>query len=340
MTPSRCPRFRTPGRVVAVLAALIVAVPALAAAEDGWQVGRTPQGHPDLEGTWSNNTATPLERPKQFGDKEQLSEEELVQLQQKLEELRDGEQAGDLLGDFLIQKVLEDPEFRGFDQETGNYNSFWLVERELDHRTSLVIDPPDGRIPPMKPQALQRLGAAFGGGGPPADMETLPGGTRCISYGVPNTLAGYNSYFKIIQTEKHVAIQQELIHYTRIIPIGSGTPLPAQLEFWNGDSRGYWDGDVLVVETANYNRSGAYRGASEKLRVTERFTRTGPDSMEWQITYADDDTWERPWTMMIPLERTEDKIYEYACHEGNHSMQGIMHGARIEEQEAAAGTGD
>ena len=231
------------------------------------------------------------------------------------------------MGDFLIQKVLEDPEFRGFDQDTGNYNSFWLVERELDKRTSLIIDPPNGRMPAMKPAAMKRLGAAFGGGGPPGDMETLPAGTRCISYGVPNTLAGYNSYFKFIQTEHHVTIQQELIHHARIIPIDDRPALDDGMQFWNGDARGYWDGDSLVVETQNYNSQGAYRGATENLRVVERFTRVGKDTIEWEITYRDDETWESPWTMMIPLERTEDKIYEYACHEGNHSMTGIMAGS-------------
>ena len=120
----------------------------------------------------------------------------------------------------------------------------------------------------------------------------------------------------------------------RIIPLVSDEALPDQLRFWNGASRGRFEGDTLIVETAHYNADGVTRGASQDLRVVERFERVGPDRIEWTITYADESTWDQPWTMMIPLERTDDKIYEYACHEGNHSMQGIMAGARVEEQEA------
>lgn len=313
------------------------AAPSSTPGSDSWTLGRTEFGHPDLSGTWSNNTATPLQRPKLLGDKATLTDEELTELREKLQELWDSEQAGDLLGDFLIQKVLDDPEFRGFDQDTGNYNSFWLVERELDHRTSLIIDPPNGRMPAMKPDAMARLGASFGGGGPPADMEPLPNGTRCISYGVPNTLAGYNSYFTVYQTENYVTILQELIHHARIIPLDDRPPMPDDMRFWNGHSRGHWEENTLVVETGNYNRQGAYRAASENLRVVERFERVGPELIEWTITYQDDQTWERTWTMMIPLSRTEDRIYEYACHEGNHSLEGIMKGARLEELDSQSG---
>ena len=303
-----------------------------------WTAPRTAGGHPDLQGIWANNSATPLERPEAFGDKATLTDEELADLKRRLEEIREGSQAGDLLGDYLIQRVLEDPEFRGFDQVTGNYNSFWLVDRELDNRTSLVVDPPDGRIPALTEQAMERMRAAVAYGDEvPAGPEDMPVSVRCISYGVPNTLAGYNSYFQIFQTANHVAIHQELIHDVRLIPLGEPAPLPEDLRLWHGASRGWFEGDSLVVETTNYSQGGSSRSsATPGLRVRERFTRTGPETIEWEITYEDEATWVRPWTMMIRLARTEDPIFEYACHEGNYGLTNILSGARAQEREAAA----
>lgn len=268
-----------------------------------------------------------------FGEKEFLSDEELAKLKARLDEIWDSSQAGDLLSDFLIQRVLEDPSFRGFDQDTGNYNAFWLKKRELDNRTSLVVDPPNGRIPAMKPEARQRLAGSFRRGRPDGP-EDLTLSVRCISYGVPNILAGYNSYFQFLQTADHVVILQELIHDVRIIPIGDKPPLSDDIQLWHGDSRGRWEGDTLVVETENYSKAGSFRGASENLRVVERFTRVGRDVLEWRITFEDPTTWESPWTMMIPLSRSDDAIFEYACHEGNYALEGVLAGARAEERAA------
>ena len=326
-----------PGRVLTPMFLILFLAAGTVAAEE-WAAPHTADGQPDLQGIWANNSATPLERPEAFGDKATLTDEELADLKRRLEEIREGSQAGDLLGDYLIQRVLEDPEFRGFDQVTGNYNSFWLVDRELDNRTSLVIDPPNGRIPALTDEALERMRAAVAYGDEvPAGPEDMPVSVRCISYGVPNTLAGYNSYFQILQTADHVAILQELIHDVRIIPLVEQTPLPGDLRLWHGNSRGWFEGDSLVVETKNYTAEGSSRsGATEGLTVVERFTRTGPDVLDWQITYEDEATWVRPWTMMIRLARTEDPIFEYACHEGNYGLTNILSGARAQEREAAA----
>ncbi len=287
-----------------LLPAVLLSSTGALAAED-WKAPRTAADHPDLQGIWANNSATPLERPEAFGEKATLTDEELADLKRRLAEIRESSQAGDLLGDYLIQRVLEDPEFRGFDQVTGNYNSFWLVDRELDNRTSLVSDPPNGRIPALTDQAMERVraGVAYGDEAP-AGPEDMPVSVRCISYGVPNTLAGYNSYFQILQTADHVAILQELIHDVRVIPLGEPEPLADDLRLWHGNSRGWFEGDSLVVETKNYSADGSSRSrATDGLKVTERFTRTGPDVIEWEITYEDEATWVSPWTMMIRLAR-------------------------------------
>ncbi len=317
---------------------LILLLVATTSGAEEWSAPRTADGHPDFQGIWANNSATPLERPKAFGDKATLTDEELANLKRRLDEIREGSQAGDLLGDYLIQRVLEDPEFRGFDQVTGNYNSFWLVDRELDNRTSLVIDPPNGRIPAFTEQAMERMRAAVAYGDEvPDGPEDMTLGVRCITFGVPNTLAGYNSYFQFFQTADHVAILQELIHDVRIIPLRGGATLPEDLRLWHGDSHGRFEGDALIVETKNYSTGGGSSGrATDALKVVERFTRTGPNTIEWAITYEDEATWVRPWTMMIKLARTEEPIFEYACHEGNYGLTNILSGARAQEREAAA----
>lgn len=332
---SRC----SPGRLPMPTFLILLLVAGAAPAEE-WTTPRTADGHPDLQGIWANNSATPLERPEAFGEKATLTDEELADLKRRLEEIREGSQAGDLLGDYLIQRVLEDPEFRGFDQVTGNYNSFWLVDRELDNRTSLVVDPPNGRIPALTEQAMERMRAAVAYGDEvPAGPEDMTLGVRCITFGVPNTLAGYNSYFQFFQTADHVAILQELIHDVRIIPLSEQAPLPDDLHLWHGNSRGWFEGESLVVETRNYSAGGGSSGrATDSLKVVERFTRTGPETIEWEITYEDEATWVSPWTMMIRLARTEDPIFEYACHEGNYGLTNILSGARAQERETA-GTG-
>ncbi len=231
--------------------------------------------------------------------------------------------------------MLQDPNFREFDAGTGNYNSFWLVERELDNRTSLIIDPPNGRVPPLTEAARdRRRNQPRPAGGRADSYERRSLLDRCISYGVPNLLAGYNSYFQIFQSADHVVILQELIHDARVVPIDESPHLDAAVRQLHGDSRGHWDGDTLVVETTNYSSRGAYRGATEGVRVTERFTRVAPNIVEYVVTFDDTDTWAQPWTLMIPLKQSDEAIFEYACHEGNYAIAGILSGARAEEAAA------
>jgi hypothetical protein len=315
----------------------LLPAPAQAGAEnDDWTVPRLADGRPELQGVWANNSATPFERPAAFAGKERLSDEEVAALNRRAAELRDDEQAGNLLGDYLVQKVLADPEFQGFDQDTGNYNSFWLVDRHFDNRTSVVVDPPDGRIPEMTPEAKKRVAAKakyrrehFAHG-----PEDLPLGHRCVNFGLPKVGAGYNSYQQILQSGDWVAIVSER-GPTRLIPVDGREHIPARVRQWNGDARGRWEGDTLVVETTNFSPKSEFRGANENLHLVERYTRTGPETLTYEVTVSDETTWTRPWTARIPLEKSNDAIFEYACHEGNIAMIGTLAGARYEEKAAA-----
>lgn len=306
---------------------------ALAQEQGTWSIPRTGDGQPDLQGMWANNSATPLQRPAQFGDKAVLTEEEVAELTQRLSEFRDGDQAGDLLGDNLILKALDptfDPEF---DKETGDYNAFWLVDRQFDNRTSLVVDPPNGRTPPQTAESRARAEArgAYRRAHPSDGPEDRGLGDRCLHFEAPRLSAGYNSYFQILQTPDHVAIVQEMGHISRVIPLDGRPHVDENVQLWTGDARARWDGDTLVIETANYSADTRFRGATEGLRLVERFTRVAADVLEHEVTLTDPNTWTQPWTVKLLLEATEDPIFEYACHEGNYAMEGILGGARLEE---------
>ena len=316
------------------LLALVSLAASPAAAQDDWTVPRTADGQPDLQGIWANNSATPLERPEQLGDKARLTEEELADLTARIAEFRDAEQAGDLLGDRLIQQALGNAEFQDFDVITGNYNAFWLVERELDSRTSLIIDPPNGRRPALTPEAQERAAArgAYLRDHPSDGPEDRTLGDRCLHFAAPSMGSGYNSYLQILQTPGHVAILQEMGHEIRTIPLDGGPH--AGIPQWNGDARGRWEGDTLVVETMDYSPQARFNGATEKLHVVERFSRISPDVLRHEITLNDPDTWTQPWTVELLHTSTMDPLFEYACHEGNYAMPGILGGARREEAEA------
>ena len=303
-----------------------------------WTAPRTADGQPDLQGIWANNSATPLQRPEQLAGKAVLSDEELAELTQRVNEFRNSEQAGDLLGDRLIQQALGNPEFNDFDAITGNYNAFWLVERDLDNRTSLIVDPPNGRIPALTVDAQARASArrAYGRDHPSDGPEDRNLGDRCLHFAAPRLSAGYNSYFQILQTPDHVAIMQEMGHIARVIPLDGRPHVDDDVRLWTGDSRGHWDGDTLVVETTNYSAETRYNGATEGLRLVERFTRVAPDTIQHEVTLNDPATWTEPWTVALLLKSTQDPIFEYACHEGNYAMPGILGGARVEEKTAAS----
>jgi hypothetical protein len=329
--------------VLLVVASASAQAPATSSGKT-WKAPRTADGHPDLQGVWGDNGATPLQRPKALAGKTVLSEQELAALKDAASKIFDG--GGDAaFGDQVFEAALDRVNAAvSTDGKTGNYNHFWLVEREFDNRTSLITDPPDGRIPPLTP-AAQAFVASQGGrargegdatAGRADSWEDRGLSERCISFGAPRLLAGYNSYIQVLQSRDVVTIVQETIHDARVIPLDGRPHLPDGIRQWHGDSRGRWEGDTLVVETTNYSPKSRLLVAANSLehaRVTERFTRVGPDTLKHEITFDDPTTWTKPWTMMVLLKQTDDKIYEYACHEGNTGMYGILAGAREEEKQ-------
>jgi hypothetical protein len=329
--------------LLALLFAVVAAAGAVVAAQSkystaapaGWQVPRTPDGKPDLQGVWGNNSVTPMTRPRQWKDKTELTDAEVDEI--KALAAKSVDQGGDAIFGNFVQQLL-DARDRGeykqvsYDPTTGNYNQFWMADREWDNRTSLIIDPADGQVPALTKEAQERRAAAAARPrtrGPSDGPEDRPLSERCISYGAPRTGANYNSYVQIIQSPQTVVLYQEMIHDARVVPMTSKPHLPRQVRQLHGDSRGRWDGDTLVVETTNY--LNGFQGSTPDVKLTERYTRVSADFINWQITVEDPATWTRPYTFMIRLKKANAQIYEYACHEGNYAMEGILAGARAEE---------
>ena len=310
------------------------------AQQTAWTAPRTADGVPDLQGMWTNNTITPLERPARFAAKAFLSAEEQAELEREIAES-------------AVEKDLPSdpdrpPPTKGQIDLEDSYNNFWFDSGTSvaiyngERRTSLVVDPADGRIPAQTEAARanallaaeQRRNAPFDG------PESRPLAERCLlsfgsSSGPPMLPILYNNHYQIVQSPGYVMILVEMVHDARIIRIDSD-PLPAVMKPWLGDSTGRWEGDTLVVETTNFNTNQRFRNSSENFQVTERFTRVGPDTINYSFTINDPETFTSPWTAEIPMNRTDDHMYEYACHEGNYALPGVLAGARVEEQDGAA----
>ena len=307
-----------------------------------WKPPRTPDGQPDLQGIWRNNDATPLERPRQLEGTPFLTDEEVADLKKRTERLFGSDVNSDFAGgDNFFLAALANPSVYKNPNSTGGATG--LVDRVFDNRTSLIVDPPDGRIP-MTPEGQQRRTAGNAAAflaprpSPPAGPEDLSAFIRCISYGVPRlggAAASYNSYYQIVQTPGYVMLMSETTHDARIIPLDGRPHLRQDLRHWDGDSRGRWQGDTLIVETTNFTPKSNLLGAGEHLHVVERFTRAAADRIDYEITLTDSTTWTRPWTALVRLHQTPDKIYEDACHEGNLTVMTGVLGAALGEDGVA-----
>ena len=325
-----------------LLVLAILVTPSVAAGQSetqSWTVPRTADGQPDMQGVWANNSATPLERPEALAGKATLSDEELAELQQSAERLfGDGGDAAFADGVFEAALAGVDNYVSG-DGGSGNYSTVWMVDRDFESRTSLITDPSDGRLPALTPEAQAAVDERRGRRGTPVrdGPEDLTRQVRCITYSVPRfggLGAGYNSYYQIFQAADYVVLHSEMIHDSRVIPLDGGPHIADSVHLWHGDSRGHWDGDTLVIETTNFSPQSSYRGSSDNLHLVERFTRVGPEELHYEINITDPTVWTRPWTAMAPLSKSDDAVYEYACHEGNIGMAGILSGTRAEERNA------
>ena len=307
--------------------------PTAGAAPRKWTAPRTPWGEPDLQGTFSNRTITPFERPANVGGREFFTKEEVAALETR------AQQSG---GDEGRNKGTR------ADVERA-YNDFWWDRgtKVTTPRTSLVVDPADGKVPALTEAATKRAAdepkrPAFRGAGATGrgtdtwlDRSTFE---RCITRGMPAAMSptAYNNNYRFTQAPGYVAIQIEMLGGTRVIPTDGRSHVPSAIRNWMGDSVGRWEGDTLVVDTTNFTDKILYRGAAENLHLVERFTRVGPGEIEYRVTIDDPTTFSKPWTLVIPFVNTGEDMFEYACHEGNYGMEGILSGAREEERAAAS----
>lgn len=301
-----------------------------------WVAPRAPDGRPSLEGLWENNSATPLERPSRFADKPLLTDAEVAALERRASEVFTPE-ADAVFGDSLYLELLTDAPAASSVFPTGSYSQNWLPDRTFERRTSLIVDPPDGKLPEATAEgrrARQAFAARFFRR--PGGVEEMSLTDRCISYGIPDLFAAYMSVYRIVQTADYVAIQMEKIHDVRIIPLDGRPHVPPSLRQYLGDSRGRWDGETLVVETTNFHPNGNPMGglvrlSDANLRLIERFRRVSADTLEYSFTVDDPTMWTRPWTATINWRKARGEVYEYACHEGNYSLPGMLRGARADE---------
>jgi len=322
--------------VIVTTVAVVVAVVFLSATPVSAQTElRTEWGQPDLQGIWDFRTITPLQRPEELGDKAFLTEEEAASLEQEAVNRnvrlanRDAERT-----------EASDQVDRREDGTPGFYNNFWLDggTRPVDtRRTSLIVEPPNGRLPALSARGKRRADARrdYRRDHPSDSWLDRSTSDRCLlgfNAGPPISPGGYNQNLQLFQTPNHVVLLTEMVHTTRVVPLDGRVQLSDGIRQWSGDSRGHWEGDTLVVETSNFNDERRWRGTTGSLTLVERFTRVDADTLEYEYTVTDPETWTTAWTASIPMRRTDVPMYEYACHEGNYSMPGILAGQRADEK--------
>jgi hypothetical protein len=320
--------------LLVLMAGLAIAqAPKAAGTAKKWTPPHTPWGDPDLQGIWNNATITPLERPKELGEKEFLTEDEASELEKQ-----------------TVQSYVDSPPPKG---DPGSYNQFWFewgTRIVPTKRTSLIVDTPDGRLPPLTPEGQRRDQERFSRLGPDADgsegngpfdsWEDMSVVTRCITRGLPNAMipGAYNNNFQIVQSPRFVALFSEMMHETRIIPVDGGSHIDAGMHQWMGDSRGHWEGNTLVVDVTNFRDTDVtgffvpYRfSETSHLHLVERFTRVDAGTIDHEVTVDDPATFTRPWTASIPMVKSEGPIFEYACHEANYSIVDILRASRAQD---------
>jgi len=323
-------RFLAAG-LFALVTASLVSPPSSAAV---WTVPRTPDGHPDMQGIWTMHTFTPLVRPARYANQEFLTDKEAAELTALLSE----EDVDPLVAGVF---ALSDEERRKRvkqDDPTHYDNAMWLATPHLkplsSNRTSLIYDPPDGKIPPQTPEARQRAAARRALAGFDS-YENRPMQERCIIWsheGPPMMPPPYDDVMQIIQTRDHFVVYRELATAPRVIPTDGRPHITPRLRQLAGDSTARWAGDTLIVDTTNFTDRTAFQGSSSALHVVERFTRVGEDRIIYQFTVDDPNTWTAPWSAEIPLLATKGPLFEYACHEGNYGLPNILSGARYSEK--------
>jgi hypothetical protein len=323
-------RFLLP-MIAVVSCALIPGAATLAgqtkAAAHGAAVQRTSEGHPDLQGIWSYATITPLERPAELAGKAVLTAEEAAELERRNAEVQNRDRRDHA-------KTTE----RGTDGRSDvdrAYNQFWwdYGTSTAGKQTSLIVDPADGRIPPLAPAARNRVQPDGGFAARTASVDNPEQRNlweRCITRTLPTLPGPYNNNIQIVQTKDYVVILNEMIHEARIVPLDKRPLNPVRL--WHGQSRGRWEGDTLIVETSRFSDKANFRGAGPELQLVERYRLVDGDTLQYQVTINDPGTWTRPWTVSLPMSRSSEQIYEYACHEGNHGLEGILKGSRAEDK--------
>jgi hypothetical protein len=329
-------------RILIVVGVILTTVPLSPRAQtpvaDAWKAPRTLDGHPDFQGIWTTQTFTPLQRPARYAGREFLTDEEAVELTKLLTQGGVDPLAGDIFGagdEDRVKRVRQvDP--------THYNNADWLTTSQpkalSSRRTSLIVDPPDGRIPPLTEEGKQRAAARRAMAGFDS-YENRPLQERCVVWtheGPPMLPPPYNDVLQIVQASGYVAILRELAtNLPRIIPTDARPHISENVRQWAGDSSGRWEGDTLVVETTNFNDKTAFQGSSARLHVVERFTRVSSDRIHYKFTVDDPATWTTPWSAEIPMMRTDGHPYEYACHEGNYGMVNTLRGARVADKKAA-----
>ena len=334
---NRCFRFAAVAIGAFMVPVLMVAPAAGQSAGDAaggsYEAPRLPWGDPDLQSIWTSSGETPMERPEEYVGRETLTDEEVAAIRGDIEARNER----------LLNADAQRTQAGG---NIGAYNNFWMDRGARTNRTSMIVDPPDGRFPPLTPRGQIAAVSQPRGDNVPADRHIWE---RCVTRGgMPNAMfpRSYNNNMQLFQTPDHVVMLLEQVHEVRVVPLGDdGAAVSSRIGQWNGLARGRWDGDTLEVVTTNldprvsglqpWSIFNSHDGSGEGMTLIERFTRTGPNSLEYEIEVHDPEMYTRPWTVAYPFATLEDVMYEYACHEGNIGMEGILAGGRAEDAEAS-----